>query len=234
MRDEKIRIRFRLSKIFTVIGKLFLLFVIVSGGLVLPWRWLVPPTTSFIMQAEGPTVDYQWRPIEQIAPHLALAVIAAEDQRFPDHYGIDFHEVQAALAAYRRGSRLRGASTITQQVAKNLYLWPDRHWFRKALEWWFALWIELCWNKQRILEVYLNIAQFGPQIYGAEAASQAYFRIPAEELNRSKAAALAAVLPAPKRYQPGRADQRLKDRQSWILKQMDRLGGLDYLQNLRR
>lgn len=217
----------------------------IAAGLVLAWlllsllpvvplRWLDPPTSSFMLQArlDGATVHHQWVDYAAIAPDMALAVIAAEDQRFPHHHGFDFTEIRRAVAAYRDGARLRGASTLSQQVAKNLYLWPTSSWPRKALEAWFTLLIELSWPKQRILEVYLNIAQFGGTIFGVEAASRQYFGRPASALSPEQAALLAAVLPAPGAYRVEAPGERLLARQRWILQQMRQLGGPSYLRNL--
>ncbi len=146
--------------------------------------------------------DYRWVDLEQISPHAAVAVIAAEDQFFPFHTGFDFKSIREAMRANekqatRKRPHVRGASTITQQVAKNLFLWPGRSYVRKGLEAYFTLLIELTWPKERILEVYLNIAQFGDGIYGVEAAAQRFYRMPAARLDRYEAATLAAVLPNP-------------------------------------
>lgn len=213
---------------------LALAWLLLSLLLVVPLRWLDPPTSSFMLQArrDGATVHHQWVDYAAIAPDMALAVIAAEDQRFPNHHGFDFAEIRRAVAAYRDGARLRGASTLSQQVAKNLYLWPASSWPRKALEAWFTLLIELSWPKQRILEVYLNIAQFGGTIFGVEAASRHYFDRPASALSPEQAALLAAVLPAPGVYRVAAPGEQLLARQSRILRQMDHLGGPAYLRNL--
>lgn len=180
----------------------------------------------------GRTYDYQWQTLTDIAPAMALAVIAAEDQRFPEHYGFDLTEIKHAWRDYRQGKRLRGASTLTQQVAKNLYLWPERSLLRKLLEAWFAFWIELLWSKERILEIYLNIAQFSSQSFGVAAASQQFFAKSSADLSSSEAALLAAALPAPVRNRVGNPSAAMRQRQQWILQQMQQLGGLSYLQKL--
>jgi monofunctional glycosyltransferase len=217
-----------------------LIFILISVGSVLLFRWAPPPLSSFILQqyardivnGQGPDIAYDWAPYQTISPYLALAAIAAEDQKFPNHRGFDFDSIKKALEANQRGSRLRGASTISQQVAKNLFLWPGRSFIRKGLEAWFTLLIETLWPKQRILEMYLNIAQFGERIYGAEAASQGFFRKQALEINRTEAALLASVLPNPVSYRAGAPSRQVRQRQAWILKQMNQLGGIRYLDNL--
>jgi monofunctional glycosyltransferase len=179
-------------------------------------------------------VQRAWRDFDRISPQLALAVIAAEDQRFLDHIGFDFKQIQKALDESERGGRSRGASTITQQVAKNLFLWNGRSYVRKGLEAWFTLLIEVIWPKQRTLEIYLNIAEFGRGIYGAEAAAQIFFRKPAKTLNRAEAARLAAVLPSPRRYRADNPGPYVQRRQHEIELQMAALGGTGYLAPLKR
>jgi monofunctional glycosyltransferase len=213
---------------------LALAWLLLSLLLVVPLRWLDPSTSSFMLRIRfgGGTVQHQWVDAASISPDMSLAVIAAEDQRFPRHAGFDFTEISRALKAWRAGARLRGASTLSQQVAKNLYLWPTSSWPRKALETWFTLLIELSWPKRRILEVYLNIAQFGGTIFGVEAASRHYFGRPASALSAEQAALLAAVLPAPGAYRVDAPSDHLRARQRWILRQMSQLGGPAYLRNL--
>lgn len=204
-------------------------------------RWVPPLTSAVIVQKtlaavwtddERFRLRHQWVSWEEISGHAKIAVIASEDQRFPDHHGFDFHALGQALRSYRDGGRLRGASTISQQVAKNLFLWSGRSFVRKGLEAYFTGLIELLWPKERILEVYLNIAEFGPGIFGIEAASQAYFRKPAARLSAREAALLAAVLPNPLRLRADRPSAYVLDRRNWILHQMWRLGGPDYLKRL--
>ncbi len=203
--------------------------------LVLPLRWVAPPISSFMAQAwvdSGQRPDYRWVDFEQISPHMAIAVVAAEDQRFPQHRGFDTHEIRRAIEAHRDGRPLRGASTISQQNAKNLYLWPGRLMARKGLEAWFTVLIETAWGKQRILEVYLNIAQFGEGIFGVEAASQHFFGKPAAALTAAEAALLASVLPAPTRFSVAEPSAHVQERQRWIQRQMSQLGGPAYLADL--
>ncbi|HEY7739721.1 MAG TPA: monofunctional biosynthetic peptidoglycan transglycosylase [Steroidobacteraceae bacterium] len=183
-------------------------------------RFAPVPVTAFMLQDGERPRQHDWVPWEEISRHAAVAVIAAEDQRFLGHGGFDFEAIDQALTDARRGRRLRGASTISQQVAKNLFLWPGQSWPRKALEAWFTLWIEVLWPKQRILEVYLNSVEFGRGVWGVEAASRRYFRKPAARLNRPEAALLAAVLPNPKRFRVSNPSPYLRRRQDWILWQM--------------
>ena len=204
------------------------------------FRWLPVPTTAFMLaerqaaRAEGKPLDQQheWVPWERISPHAAVAVIAAEDQKFPVHDGFDFQAIEKAVTDAQRGRRLRGASTISQQVAKNLFLWSGQSWARKALEAWFTIWIEMFWPKERILEVYLNVAQFGRGTWGIEAASRRYFGKPAARLTRYEAALLAAVLPSPTRYRVVNPGPYVRERQQWIVGQMGRLGGPRLLEGL--
>ena len=205
-------------------------------------RWLPPPTTAFMLRDRvgallGRDPDYEfrhdWRDWEQISPNAPLAVVASEDQRFPQHHGFDFEQIDKALADRERGRRVRGASTISQQVAKNLFLWPGQSWFRKGLEAGLTVLIEAAWPKRRILEVYLNVAEFGRGTWGVQAASRRYFGKDADRLTRSEAALLAAVLPAPKRYRAEAPGPYVRRRQAWIERQMNALGGPAYLADLR-
>jgi len=222
-------------RLFRWFSAALIAWCLLSLLLVLPLRWLPPPTTGFMLQAwveNQQRPAQQWVDFDQISPHMALAVVAAEDQRFPQHRGFDTHEIRRAIDAHREGRRLRGASTISQQTAKNLYLWPGRQMARKVIEAWFTVLIETVWGKQRILEVYLNVVQFGEGIYGVEAASRHYFNKSAAELTAAEAALLAAVLPAPTRFRADAPSAHLRERQLWIQQQMRQLGGPAYLSNL--
>ncbi len=174
------------------------------------------------MMIEGQTkeIKYQWKDLEEISGKLQLAVMCAEDQYFLLHYGLDFRSIQEAAESNKKGEKVRGASTITQQVAKNVFLWPDRTWLRKAAELYFSLLIEMIWSKERIMEVYLNVAEFGDGIFGAEAASQTYFKRAASEISTTQAARLAAVLPSPKRYSAVAPSRYVQRRVTWIKTQM--------------
>ncbi|MGH8548281.1 MAG: monofunctional biosynthetic peptidoglycan transglycosylase [Methylococcales bacterium] len=217
--------------------------VSIAGSIlsVLALRWINPPFTSFMLirQVEAWQsnqgdfrIQYQWRYWNQISPELLLAVIAAEDQKYPAHYGFDTDSIQHALLTWQKTGRLRGASTITQQVAKNLYLWSGRSFLRKVLEAYFSMLLELFLEKKRILEIYANIVEFGNGIYGAESASIQYFRRPARRLTEVQASQLAAVLPNPRKYNAGRPSAYVAQRSRWIRRQMAQLGGILYLQNL--
>ena len=204
-------------------------------------RWAPPPTTAFMLQhqmmvrrAGQPerAVRYRWVEWNQMNPELAIAVVAAEDQRFLQHHGLDLDAIGDALEERRSSGRLRGASTISQQVAKNLFLWPGRNLARKGLEAYLTVVIELAWSKRRILEVYLNVAEFGDGVYGVGVASELFFGQPPSRLDRSQAALLAAVLPSPKRLDAGKPSAYVRERQDWILAQMDQLGGVSYLDGL--
>jgi monofunctional glycosyltransferase len=213
--------------------------LLASFLLVLALRFGEPPTTAFIARArvvawfdDDPRpfkVRREWRDLSQISPQLQLAVIAAEDQRFPEHSGFDFNQIRKALDEAGNGGRARGASTISQQVAKNLFLWPGHSWVRKGLEAWFTMLIEWLWPKHRILEMYLNVAEFGRGIYGAEAAAQAHFGKGAEKLNKQEAARLAAVLPNPVRMSVTKPGPYVQRRQRQIEAQMTALGGTAFL-----
>lgn len=202
---------------------------------------VVPVTTSsFMIQQniaarfndEIPPVRQQWVDYQDISPNLALAVIASEDQLFPKHHGIDIASTKQAIKAAMQGRTAGGGSTITQQVAKNLFLWSGRSYLRKGMEWGLALLIELFWDKQRILEVYLNIAQFSDRDYGVGSAAEYLLKRKPDKLRRRDAALLAAVLPAPGRYRVTKPSRIVKRRQRHILKQMSQLGGVRYLSKL--
>lgn len=188
-------------------------------------RWLDPPITAFMLldpQART-NLDYDWTDWASISPSVPLAVVASEDQKFPSHFGFDIESIRDAIGASQNGGRLRGASTISQQVAKNLFLWNGRSFVRKGVEAYFTVLIEATWPKQRILEVYVNVAEFGPGIFGVGAASRRFFSASPSTISDSQAALLAAVLPNPKRLRADRPSDYVRERQSWILGQMRRL-----------
>jgi len=206
--------------------------VLASDGSCLLLRWVPPPTSAFMLfrhyqdfldEKNFKAIRYHWVNTHKISPAAYAAVVAAEDQHFFEHFGFDLRSIQMSLFDYLKGKKLRGASTISQQVAKNLFLSPAKNLFRKGLEVWFTLLIEILWSKQRILTVYLNIAEFGDHIFGVEAASRHYFGIPAIKMNNSQAALLAATLPNPIKYSAARPSAYLIDRQRWILRQMRNL-----------
>jgi monofunctional glycosyltransferase len=223
------------------LGWLLLGAIVGVAALVVALRWIDPPTSAFMLGtriaalASGDhnyATHYQWVDLEHISPQAALAVIAAEDQQFPFHAGFDFKSIREAVRHNAGNRQVHGASTISQQVAKNLFLWSGQSYFRKGLEAGLTLLIELCWPKERILEVYLNIAEFGRGIYGVQAAAQHFFREDARRLNRADSALLAAVLPNPRRYRVDAPSPFVLTRRDWITQQMTDLGGTAYLNRL--
>lgn len=217
--------------------------VVLSALLVLALRWVDPPISAFMLEtrlqavSEGDRTyrtDYEWVNLERISPHAAIAVIASEDQQFPFHAGFDLNSIRESVRASEKGRKLRGASTISQQVAKNLFLWNGRSFVRKGVEAWMTVLIEAMWPKERILEVYLNIAQFGKGVYGVEAASRRFYHKPAARMNSGEAAILAAVLPNPIRMHADRPSAYVLERHDQILGQMRALGGASYLQTLEK
>jgi monofunctional glycosyltransferase len=218
-----------------------LLFVLLSVGSVVMFRWLNPPYSAFMAEAQiaawaGRESSYvfrhSWVDLNRISPNLPLAVVASEDQKFPEHWGFDVESIEKAYSLNQHSHRVRGASTISQQVAKNLFLWSGRSYFRKGLEAYFTLLIEGCWPKRRILEIYLNIAEFGYGTYGAEAAAQRFFHKSAARLSRSDAAVLAAVLPNPVHFSAAAPSRYIQQRRDWILRQMEALGGSEMLDEI--
>jgi len=217
-----------------------LVLIILFFAVLLIFRWAPIPTSAFIYQQNAlaktsPKIyekaSYEWVDWDDISPQLAIAVIASEDQRFPTHWGVDTIELKKALNSSRKKGP-RGASTITQQVAKNLFLWGGRSYARKVLEAMMSVSIEMVWPKKRILEVYMNVAQFGDAMFGAKEASEQLFDVKARNLSREQAAMLAAVLPKPAISNVNDPRPALQKRQQWILKQMKQLGGLNYLKQL--
>jgi monofunctional biosynthetic peptidoglycan transglycosylase len=220
--------------------QLLLYFIIGSFLLVLAFRWISPPFTALMVERkieswiDSKPIDlkHTWRPWKELPDALKVAVIAAEDQRFAQHWGFDVPAIKAALAHNQQGGAIRGASTLSQQVAKNLFLWPGRSWLRKGLEAWFTGLLELLWPKQRILEVYLNSAEWGTGIFGAEAAAQQHFTLAAPYLSAYQCSLLAAVLPNPLRLDPGHPSTYVNQRARWIRQQMQQLGGSHYLKQM--
>jgi len=201
-------------------------FLILSLGLVLLYRIVPPPVTSLMLLrlADGYGLHKSWRPLDQISSALIRAVIASEDQRFCLHHGFDWSAIETAWEQYRSGEgELLGASTISMQTAKNVFLWPARDWLRKAFEAYFTALIELAWSKRRVIEVYLNVVEWGPGIYGADAAAEHYFHKPAAGLGPTEAARLAAVLPDPLDRSASRPDEDVLERSAFVLRQMPRL-----------
>lgn len=217
-----------MKRFFRFILKLLVGLFLFSILLVVIYKWVPVPFTNLmvIRYFENPEEDirHDWVPMEEISDNLKMAVIASEDQNFPNHNGFDFKAIEKAMEENKNGGRIRGASTISQQTAKNVFLWPQRSWFRKGLEVYFTFLIELLWSKERILEVYLNSIEMGKGVYGAEAAARAWFGKSAANLTAYEAAAIAAILPNPREYRANPASSFIQRRQGWIVRQMRNLG----------
>ncbi len=205
---------------------------------VIIFRFIPPATSSFMEEYAGENYitrffenspKYEWVSIDKVNPNMGLAVISSEDQNFATHWGFDFEQIQKAIKEKERGRRVRGASTITQQVSKNLFLTKDKTLIRKGVEAYYTILIELLWSKKRILETYINIAELGEGIYGVKAASKQFFKKEPEKLTMGECALLAAVIPNPKRFKANRPSRYVLKRQSQILTQMGYLGGTEYL-----
>ncbi|TZF82190.1 monofunctional biosynthetic peptidoglycan transglycosylase [Pedobacter sp. BS3] len=230
------RRRFSASGILTVIRKAVLLFIAVTVCWVLLYRFVNPPVTWLMLQrglerkfdGKDWKLEKQWRDFDELSANLKLAAVAGEDARFLQHWGFDMNAIQKAYQKNEKGLPLRGGSTISQQTAKNVFLWPGRSWIRKGFEAYFTALIELLWSKKRILEVYLNVIETGDGIYGAEAATQAYFHKPAIRLSRSEAALLVAVFPNPRRWSPAKPTAYIYHKQQLILRNMRRIRKLEF------
>jgi monofunctional biosynthetic peptidoglycan transglycosylase len=228
--------RLSLKKVLLRIFKFsVVLFFTISIGISLLFTWVNPHYTWLMVikrhtpEAKGGTSRFrqQWVSIDEISPVMVLAVIAAEDNKFMKHNGFDWESIKKARKYNQQGKKLRGASTISQQTAKNVFLWPKRSWVRKGLEAYFTLLIETFWTKERIMEVYLNIAEMGKGIYGAEAAAREYYGKPASRLTRHEAAMIATTLPAPSKRNPARPSSYMVSYQRKILWNMNNLGKID-------
>ncbi|MFT4033343.1 MAG: monofunctional biosynthetic peptidoglycan transglycosylase [Siphonobacter sp.] len=220
------------QQVLRFIGKVVFFFFVGSIGLTVIYKFVPIPFTWTMLDrkfSDGGQVYYDWTSYQHISPEMALAVVAAEDQRFPQHFGFDFEMMGNAFKNNLKGRRIKGASTISQQVAKNVFLWQGRSYFRKVLEAWFTLLVEVIWGKQRILEVYLNVAETGPMTFGVEAAAQRFFGKTAEQLTRAEAARIAAVLPSPNRFLIQQPSSYVLRRTNAISRQMRALGGKTYL-----
>jgi monofunctional biosynthetic peptidoglycan transglycosylase len=226
-----------ISRIWKFCLKFFLWFLAISIVLVILFRWIPIYVTPLMvtrmveqkMDGKEMKLSKTWKPLEEISPDLQLAVVCSEDQNFLKHNGFDFGAIEKAIKHNEKSKKKRGASTISQQTAKNVFLWEGRSWVRKGFEVYFTLLIETFWSKQRIMEVYLNIVELGDGVYGAEAASQEFFKKPANKISKEQAATLAVVLPSPLRYNAKKPSSYLRGRINWTLKQMRYWGGkLDY------
>lgn len=224
-----------LGKCWRFLKRLFLVLFIGQFVYIILLKWVDPPFTitqlGSLFSGNGLKRDYVDN--SEMAPHVGLAVIAAEDQLFTDHNGFDWKSIQKAIAKnQKKKNRIVGASTISQQVAKNVFLWQGRNWLRKGLEMYFTFMIELIWGKERILEVYLNVAEMGKGVFGIEAAAQAYFNKPASKLTRAEAAMIAASLPNPIKYTVKPQSKYVAVRYPWVLTQMNYLEGDPEIQKI--
>ena len=223
--------------VVSILSKFIIILFVGSIISVLLLAVLPPVTTAFMVIDDWTNDDkyeiqYQWVSWENISPYVPLAAICAEDQKFTEHFGFDMESIEEAWDERQQGKRFRGASTITQQVAKNLFLWPGKSFFRKGLEAYFTFLIEILWSKKRTLEMYVNIAQFGNGVYGVQAAGQKYFKKDASKIAYYQAALMGAVLPNPIRLKINRPSNYVKERTQWILLQMDQMGWESYLKNI--
>lgn len=230
--------RFQIVKKYSFRFARFCLIFFFASSIVftLLYRFIPLPATPTMMarviesisEKKTPAITKDWVSLDNISPNLVLAVITSEDNNFESHYGIDIKAIEKAQKLNARGKKIRGASTITQQTAKNAFLWQSRTYVRKGLELYFTGLIELIWGKKRIMEVYLNIIEMGDGIYGAEAASQHYFHKPAKNLTRNEAAAIAAVLPNPRRWHPDNPTPYISRKIAWILRNMNNVDKPDW------
>ncbi len=226
-----------LSRLWRIFYKTCLWFLAISIVLVILFRWIPIYVTPLMvirmveqkMDDKEAKLDKTWVPLEKISPHLQLAVVCSEDQNYLKHRGFDFGAIKKAIKHNEKSKKKRGASTISQQTAKNVFLWPGRSWIRKGFEVYFTFLIETFWSKERIMEVYLNVIEMGPGIYGAEAASQAYFKKSAIKISKQQAATISSILPSPLKYNARKPSGFLNGRINWTLQQMRFWGGkLDY------
>ncbi|WHP31796.1 monofunctional biosynthetic peptidoglycan transglycosylase [Trabulsiella odontotermitis] len=231
--------RFSLGVVKRLLLRAVLLLAVLWGGGILLFSILPVPFSAVMVERQtgawfrgdfGYVAHSDWVSMDEISPWMGLAVIAAEDQKFPEHWGFDMAAIEKALSHNERHeTRIRGASTLSQQTAKNMFLWDGRSWLRKGLEAGLTVGIETVWTKRRILTVYLNVAEFGEGVFGVEAAAQRYFHKPASRLTMSEAALLAAVLPNPLRFKASAPSGYVRSRQAWILRQMRQLGGESFM-----
>ena len=228
---------FLLRKIFRILLRIVIAFLIITVGSTLLYRWLPVPITPLMLircveqkqDGKSMTLKHDWVKLEDISPKLQLAVVCSEDQNYLKHYGFDFGAIEKAMKSNGEGKKIRGASTISQQTAKNVFLWPGRSYIRKAFEVYFTLLIELMWSKERIMEVYLNSIEMGNGVYGAEAAAQHWFKKSASKLTKDECAAIASILPNPRKFAANPVSPYIAKRKEWVKKQMSFWGNqLDY------
>ena len=236
---KKKKLKNILRKIGSAIFKIVLILIAISFFQVVVLKWINPFTSSIMLQrqlsiffSDQGKINYRWIDYRNISKQVALAVVASEDQNFPYHIGFDFEQINKALKENKKRRHMRGASTITQQVAKNLFLWEGQSFLRKGIEAYYTVLIEFFWSKKRILEMYLNIAEMGKGVFGVGAASIIYFKKLPNRLTKSEGALIAAVLPNPVRYSIKYPSNYIRSRQFWIMRQMDLLGGVSYIKDL--
>ena len=220
-----------MKKVFSFILKTAITFIVISIIWVVVYRFVPIPGTLLMLSRninDNAPIHYDWQPLENITPHLALAVVSSEDNLFTQHNGFDIDAIKLAQEEAKKGKKLRGASTISQQTAKNVFLWNGRSWVRKGLEAYFTVLIELIWGKERIMEVYLNCIEMGNGIYGASAVAKHHFGTSADKLTKSQCALIAATLPNPRKYNSAKPSKYMLKRQSDILKLMKYIGKVDY------
>ena len=215
-----------LKKGFKILLRVLLGFVIISFVSTLIFRFVPIPFTPLMIiryfEMEEGKIDKDWKSLDEIGKNMPLAVVTAEDQKFAEHFGFDMEAIEKAMKynEKHKGKKVKGASTISQQTAKNVFLWPGRSWIRKGLEVYFTFVIEICWSKERIIEVYLNVIEMGPGVYGAEAAAQYYFNKSSINLTKKEAAAIAAILPNPIRWSASRPTPYIIKKRNWIVRHM--------------
>jgi len=219
--------------VFTILTTLLFRFI----NPYMTFTMLSRKTEALFTKDKSSKIDYRWRDYDEISPYLPLAIITAEDQKFPYHNGFDFEAIEKAIehnekVAQKKRKRIKGASTISQQVAKNMFLWQGRSYVRKGLEVYFTVLIELLWSKERIIEVYMNIAEMGDMVFGAEAAAQRYFKKPASKLTQYEAASIAVILPNPRKYKAAAPGPYVQKRINWCVDMMNKLGGKGFLKEI--
>ncbi len=237
---KKISFFKRLALIIKSFFKFWIYLFVTTVLVVFLMRWINPISSSIMVQrqieafldGEFKFINNSWIDYDDVSKYVPLALISAEDQNFPNHYGFDFEQIKKALKENTHRKRIRGASTISQQLAKNLFLWEGKSFVRKGIEAYFTLLIETLWDKKRIIEVYMNIIELGDMTFGVASASENYLKKDASKLSSSQAALIASVLPNPKRFQIARPSGYVRARQNWVLRQMNSLGGIDYLKSL--
>ncbi len=226
-----------IRKALSIVRFCIFFFFISTVIVTILYRFIPPPITPLmairfseqVFDGEQIKLKKDWEPLNHISPNMVQAVVASEDNNFEKHYGIDFEAVKKARQLNKKGKVLRGASTISQQTAKNVFLWPKRSWVRKGFEVYFTGLIEIFWGKKRIMEVYLNVIEMGSGVYGVEAASRQYFKKPASQLNQSEAALIAAVLPNPRVYSVANPSNYIRRKQQRIIRAMNRIERVSFI-----